>query len=150
MTVESYGENFRPYLLACCGIVLLVVIALVFFVVRSVTTATGALDEARLQADGFLSALEKRDFPRAHAFLTSEGQAATSEEKLNTLMQKLEKKHGKALRHSPYPSFHFNDGNTQVSLSYWERWEQTETTVLMDISQQREGWRIKRFDFLEP
>jgi hypothetical protein len=81
--------------------------------------------------------------------MTPDCETATSEEKLKALVQTLEKKHGKALRHSPNPNFHFNDDNSQVSLSYWERWETTETTVLMDLSRQKDGWRVQRLDFLE-
>jgi len=129
--------------------VLLVVIAAVFFIVRMYIMTSGTVDEARLQADGFLAALEKQDFSGAYSLMTPDGSAATSEEKLKALMQALETKHGKALRHSSNPSFHFNDDNSQVSLSYWEGWEKEETTVLMDLSRQKDGWRVNRFDFLE-
>ena len=148
MTVESFGANIRPYVFACCGIALFGAVAAMVIIVWMFITTSGTVDEARIGADRFLTALETKDFHGAYSYMSSEYQAAISEARLKSQIQTLEEKHGKALRHSPYPSFHFNDDNTQVSLSYWERWEKEETTVLMDLSRLKDGWRVKRFDFL--
>ena len=111
---------------------------------------TAAYKESGVDADRFLTAMEKHDYKTAHQRLVPEAQKKASEADMGDIVALLEKRRGKMTRHTGPQGFNArsNNGVSIMRLTYSEAFAGGEkTNVDVTMTNANGTWQVYSFNY---